>query len=95
MKISVIGGNGNSFLSDLKARVTLNHFEGDSILASVYPSLFNTNSSGQYELSGDVGASSDVGKLVSKVEIESNQLAYYLGALGLIVAALIYFAFKK
>ena len=90
-----IKGGGSSFISDLKARITLNPFEGDGILASVFPSLFQRNASGLYEISGDVGASSDIGKAVNSIELESNQLAYYLGALGLIIVALVFFAFKK
>lgn len=94
MKVAILGGN-NSFLTDLKARITLNRFEGDSILASVFPSLVKLNTSGQYEIAGDVGASSDVGKAIAKVEIESNQLMYYLIGIGLIFVTLVIFAFRK
>lgn len=95
MKLALIGGGGNSFLTDLKARVTLNHFNGDGILASVMPNLFKQNAAGQYEITGDVGSSSDVGKYIAKVEVESNQLVYYLAAVGLLIVTLIIFAFKK
>jgi hypothetical protein len=99
MRITVAGGTGNgiALLKDLKLRIAFNSFDGDGVLAALFPKSITKNTEGKYEIVGslDGSGSSDIAKVISKVSVESDELNYVAIGLGVLALFVGWLIFKK